>query len=251
MLVGYELRRHVPVMGALFVVLVLSRLISSLGGEESSLSAVFGLAMLLCWAMATLYVLYDISVYYLLGRQLLLHISSLSRLRVMLLKAGVLGGYLIVLSFASIWLSWSYVASPRGDSGSLIDGLAWAGGRLLSIVAFLGVALLMLVVAKSLRRKGPMIFFFSLSIAALPIALGFVYWQLGHTAGSDFFIGVSNAYEHLPAYVLLVPIYEYGPGALVGQLFWTSTIGNALIVVVAYPILFWLTQRQRANFYRL
>ena len=90
MLVGYELRRHLPIMSALFILLVLSRVVSGVSGE-SSLEAVFGLTMLLCWTLATLYVLHDIFVYYLLGRQLLLHITSTSRLRVIMLKATILG----------------------------------------------------------------------------------------------------------------------------------------------------------------
>ena len=96
-----------------------------------------------------------------------------------------------------------------------------------------------------------MVLFASISIAALSIVLGLLYWQFGSTPGSEFFIGVSGAYEHLPAYVLLVPIHEYGAGSLMGGLFATSAVGNLGVILSTYPAVLLIARRQQANFYRL
>lgn len=248
MLIGVELRKSLPVFGVALLMMGVPRILT-LVSDQQIFEVLYGLGSMLSWVTVVVYLCYRIFAYYCLGHDVFLHITSLSRRTILARKAIVLGGLMIVLGLLTLGMDASLYTAPEHLTAT--DWVYLAIARTISIVAFVGLALAATTLVKFIEKKAPMTIAYAAVLAAICVAAGFAFWNVGAANNSEFFLGVSDKYSSAPAYAVIIPFFGLGREEFVTDLSVVSSIGNALIAVITLGFWWVLSRDPKANFFRL
>lgn len=248
MLWRFEFRRHLPPFLVALALLGVPRL-GMVVSSSDTLSILFGLCTMIGWTIFLTYAAYCLFDYYCLGSDILLHISTLSRRRILLVRSSVLYLFSLVLALATLIFSASLVKHPGtfASAGWIYLVLS----RAVSLLAFFGVLMVILRLIKMLNQKMAMSVAYGISATVSVVGVAVGYWTVGAQSRSAFFLGVSDSYDHAPAYALALPFYDIGNVPFISHLSIVASVGNIIVAIVSMG-LWWITSRSpRVNFFKV
>ncbi|NQX11432.1 hypothetical protein HQQ80_07335 [Microbacteriaceae bacterium VKM Ac-2855] len=246
-----EFRKHLPIFAAIYAVTIVTGAAALLFPDVVVLGVIQALGGLLCWSAAVIYAASVILRYLSLGRDLLLQIGTVSRWRIVWMKAAVLGAYLFGLHVVSLAFLFKKTSDAAGDQfGSVLAYLI--GGKLLSIAVFLVAVVLVATLVKMLRTKAAVVTGFSVLVVAVVIGQAILLWQTGAPDTAHFFIGVGGDFFTVNLYANILPIILTDASAgFLPNIWVTSVLLNTALAAMYFLIWAVVTRVSRVNFLSL
>ena len=232
-----ETRKHLPLFATLYVLTAAAGTLRLAFPDTVAFSVIQGLGTLLCWSAAVIYAASVIFRYLAFGRDLFLQIGTVSRWRIVGIKAVVLGACMLVLHLLTVGFQIKTISEAAGPQSTAV--LAYlVAAKVLSIAAFLALVVFLSSVVKVLRGRAAMLLAFSILMVGLIIGQTIVLWQIGAPEATEWFIGVQGDFYTVNLYSNILPIILSGPAdGLLPPVITTSIFLNA-VMLTAY-LAFW------------
>lgn len=252
MLWRIEFRKHVFVFLACWLVVAVTGTAALVAPHVVALQAVQAFGTMLAWCAATVYSAGVLLSYFTLGDDLLLHIGSLPRTRVALMKAAVLAVLMYLLHIVTFAFQAHTIADAAGGQIPAVIGYVFAA-KALSIAAFLALVVFLSAAVKiPLHGKGSSIGGYTVLAVGIVIAQAILLWRLGAPDTSHFAIGVGGAFFTANLYANILPLTLTGPAdGLLPAVTGLSLLLNGAAIVLFAGLWALLVRTRRLNFYTL
>lgn len=243
-----EVRKNLPLFAALYIATAITGTLHLAVPDSATFSVIQGLGTLLCWSAAVIYAATVIFRYIALGRDVFLQIGTVSRWRIVWIKAAVLCAYLLALHLLSVAFQVKTIADTAGSDAPGV--LAYiAAAKLLSIAAFLTLVVFLSSLVKLFRGRAPMLIAFSILIVALIVGQTLFLWQIGAPDATEWFIGVQGQFYTVNLYSNILPIVLTGPAdGLMPSITATSIVINSAALLVYFIGWTVFSRTARVNF---
>lgn len=244
----FELRRHIVVLGPIFggnLILGVAWMIS----RSPTAEFLYALYNMFVWVGLAGYAFFWLYSFYFLGRDQLLHISDISRERVLATKAFVLAGMLYVYFLGDIVMSLPSISRSSHDSISVIV-MYYLVAKAASLLCFFSLCALVVVVVKFFRSKTWALLVAGCMFAAVTILGAVAIWHQGYRPDLQWSIGITSDYNVVNQYVNIVPIMigPARPGLLDSSInYFPVALNLVLAATSAFGAHFFIT-RTRADF---
>lgn len=243
-----EARQHLPLFMWSAGLLIVARLTDLLVTSDA-VSILTALISMLVWCACVFYSGSVLFAFYCLGHDLLFHISSLSRVRALFMKALILFGLLETLFLLDLafWFDWSRLGNQIaiGDLGFVVLS------RTVSLAAFVLLIAAASVTAKSAARRVPMTLIVAMAILSVVVAQAFALWSLRATQGAQWYVGITNEAQQASVYANVLPMRIVEGAGYVPAVGWLSMGLNLAASVLFLVIGLGLSRVLRANFVRV
>lgn len=246
-----EARKNLPLFAALYLATIIAGILRLAFPGAVTFSIIQGLGTLRCWSAAVIYAASIIFRYLAFGRDLLLQIGTVSRWRIVWIKATVLGAYMLGLHLVSLALQIKTISETAGSqSTAVLTYMVLA--KLLSITAFLTLVVFLSSLVKLLRGRASMLIAFSILLLGLITCQTIALWQIGAPNASEWFIGVQGDFYTVNLYSNILPIILSGPADGLLPPATTASITINAVLLAAY-LAFWalFARTARINFLTL
>lgn len=252
MLWRIEFRKHIFVFLPCWLVVALTGTAALIAPGAAWLQAVQAFGTMLAWCAAVIYTAGVLLSYFALGGDLLLHIGSLSRTRMMLMKAVVLAVLLYLLHAVTFAFQARTIGEAAGRQSPAVIAYV-LGAKALSIAAFLALVMLLSAAVKiPLRGKGSSIAVYAVLAVGLVIVHAILLWRLGAPDTTHFAVGVGGAFFTANLYANILPLTLTGPAdGLLPGVTCVSLLLNAAAVILFAGLWTLAARTRRLNFYAL
>ena len=237
-----ETRKHLPLFATLYVLTAAAGTLRLAFPDTVAFSVIQGLGTLLCWSAAVIYAASVIFRYLAFGRDLFLQIGTVSRWRIVGIKAVVLGACMLVLHLLTVGFQIKTISEAAGPQSTAV--LAYlVAAKVLSIAAFLALVVFLSSVVKVLRGRAAMLLAFSILMVGLIVGQTIALWQIGAPHAAEWFIGVQGDFYTVNLYSNILPLILSGPAdGFLPPVITTSIVLNA-VMLTAYLALWALFAR--------
>jgi hypothetical protein len=207
-----EFRKHLPLFGVAYAVTVATGIAVIVRPDVLAFEVIQALGGMLCWSATVVYSAAVVFRYLALGADPLLHLGTIGRWRIALMKVAVLGALLFSQHLIAVaMLLGTLLDTAGGDVGPVMTYLVVA--KALSIVTFLTAVGFLSTASKVMRGRAWTTTTFTLALLAVVVAQGILLWRTGAAATQDFFIGVGGDFFTVNLYANILPITLTGPEA--------------------------------------
>lgn len=244
-----EFRLHAWVFAASIVVVgalgILRLLWSSTGTDILE-----QLSTMILWTVLVGYVGGSLYSFFYFGRDLWLHLSETPESVVCQRRAVVLGVYLYALFLVSFLLHASRLAHDSQHFAVRVV-VYYLVAKVVSIAAFLGVALAILGITKIIGNKVLAVFMGVVLFVGVAVGQGFLLWALRGSSSNSWALGISNDFHAVSTYTNIVPfvIGDSHSVTLGSSIPYLSIIVNAVVGVVAWGLWRLIVGIRRFDFY--
>ena len=244
-----EFGKNLPVFLACYAVVAVVGAAALIFRDVVALEAVQAFGVMLAWAAAVVYSSATLFAYFALGRDLLLHIGSVGRVSVLLMKAAVLGVLLYALHAVTFIFEARTIADAAGSRFPAVLAYLW-GGKALSIVAFLTLSLFLSAAVKLLCGRGALIAAYAVIIVGVVIAQAIALWRIGAPTTTHFAVGVGGDFFTANLYANVLPLTLTGPGeGLLPPITGVGLLLNGGAAVILLALWLLLVRTRGLNFY--
>lgn len=232
-----EFRKHLPLFGVAYVVTVATGVAVIVRPGVLAFEVFQALGGMLCWSATVIYSASVVFRYLALGADPLLHLGTISRWRIALMKVAALGALLFFQHLIAVAMLLRTLLDAAGeDRGPVMTYLVVA--KALSILTFLAAVGALSTASKVVRGRAGPTTAFALALLAVVVAQGILLWQTGAAGTRDFFIGVGGDFFTVNLYANILPITLTGPEAgFLPPVAWLSAslnLGAAVVFAVLW-----------------
>lgn len=228
-----ETRKNLPLFAALYLVTAIAGTLRLVFPDAVTFGIIQGLGTLLCWSAAVIYAASVIFRYLAFGRDLLLQIGTVSRWRIVWIKATVLGAYMLGLHLVSLAFQLKTISETAGSQGAgVLTYMLLA--KILSIAAFLTLVVFLSSLVKLLRSRAAMLIAFSILIVGLIVGQTIALWQIGAPNAAEWFIGVQGDFYTVNLYSNILPVILSSPADGLLPPVTTASIAINAVLLTAY-----------------
>lgn len=200
-----ELRKHFFFFAALWLVVAVAGTFAAIFREIDVFSTVQSFATILSWSAAVVYGAVVLLSYISLGNDLLLQIGTISRWRVVVVKAAVLFALAYVLHVVNLGFQLRIIFAAVSDAATSVLVYVLLA-KAMSIASFLSLVIAAAVVAKLWRGKTMIVIVFSLLVVSAIVSQVILLWRIGAPNTSHFFVGAGGQFFTVNLYANVLPI---------------------------------------------